>query len=140
MAQETEKVLAADGYLHNGKWNAAVGDAANHFAGQVDCIADRRGNRAGRDRAGRPLPAPPPAPAEEERVGTGADEVVLAWETCGVATACELPVVGPVPCPNTAPAGRNSLTGSRSGYPLWLDQAGVWTYQSTIIRITKGAS
>ncbi|MFJ2777379.1 hypothetical protein [Kitasatospora sp. NPDC087315] len=36
MAQEAEKVLAADGYLHNGKWNAAVGDAANRFAGQVD--------------------------------------------------------------------------------------------------------
>ncbi|MFE4696798.1 hypothetical protein ACFRIC_06845 [Streptomyces sp. NPDC056738] len=30
----------------------------------------------------------------------GADEVVLAWETQEVATACELPVVGPAPCLN----------------------------------------
>ncbi|MFJ4833371.1 hypothetical protein ACIP79_26200 [Streptomyces sp. NPDC088747] len=30
----------------------------------------------------------------------GADEVVLAWETRDVATACELPVVGPAPCLN----------------------------------------
>ncbi|MFE1291330.1 hypothetical protein [Streptomyces sp. NPDC058751] len=30
----------------------------------------------------------------------GADEVVLAWETREVATACELPVVGPSPCLN----------------------------------------
>ncbi|MFF4535151.1 hypothetical protein [Streptomyces aureus] len=29
-----------------------------------------------------------------------ADEVVLAWETQEVATACELPVVGPSPCLN----------------------------------------
>lgn len=36
MAQEAEKAVAASGYLHNGKWNAAVGDAANLFAGQVD--------------------------------------------------------------------------------------------------------
>ncbi|KJS53682.1 hypothetical protein VM98_23800 [Streptomyces rubellomurinus subsp. indigoferus] len=36
MTQEAEKALAADGYLHNGKWNAAVGDAANRFAGHVD--------------------------------------------------------------------------------------------------------
>ncbi|WP_406737204.1 hypothetical protein OG365_01135 [Streptomyces sp. NBC_00853] len=36
MAEEAEKALAADGYLHNGKWNAAVGEAANRFAGQVD--------------------------------------------------------------------------------------------------------
>ncbi|MFG2905430.1 tetratricopeptide repeat protein [Kitasatospora sp. NPDC048286] len=36
MAKEAEKAVAADGYLHNGKWNAAVGDAANRFAGQVD--------------------------------------------------------------------------------------------------------
>ncbi|RDG36983.1 tetratricopeptide repeat protein [Streptomyces corynorhini] len=39
MEQEAEKALAADGYLHNGKWNAAVGDAANRFAGQVDLAA-----------------------------------------------------------------------------------------------------
>ncbi|MFF9402155.1 hypothetical protein [Streptomyces sp. NPDC014744] len=39
MAQEAEKVLAADGYLDNGMWNAAVGDAANHFARQVDLAA-----------------------------------------------------------------------------------------------------
>lgn len=30
----------------------------------------------------------------------GADEVVLAWETHDVATACELPVIGPAPCLN----------------------------------------
>jgi len=29
-----------------------------------------------------------------------ADEVVLAWETHDVATACQLPVVGPAPCLN----------------------------------------
>lgn len=29
-----------------------------------------------------------------------ADEVALAWETHDVATACELPVVGPAPCLN----------------------------------------
>lgn len=28
----------------------------------------------------------------------GADEVVLAWEAHDVATACELPIVGPAPC------------------------------------------
>ncbi|MFD8979013.1 tetratricopeptide repeat protein [Streptomyces sp. NPDC059564] len=39
MAEEAEKALAANGYLHNGKWNAAVGDAANLFAGQVDLAA-----------------------------------------------------------------------------------------------------
>ncbi|MFF3066967.1 tetratricopeptide repeat protein [Kitasatospora sp. NPDC057936] len=36
MEEEAEKAVAANGYLHNGKWNAAVGDAANHFAEQVD--------------------------------------------------------------------------------------------------------
>ncbi|MCX4573003.1 hypothetical protein OHB41_07365 [Streptomyces sp. NBC_01571] len=30
----------------------------------------------------------------------GADEVVLAWETQDVATACELPLGGPAPCLN----------------------------------------
>ncbi|WP_380279959.1 tetratricopeptide repeat protein [Kitasatospora purpeofusca] len=39
MAEEAEKAVAADGYLHNGKWNAAVGDAANRFAAQVDLAA-----------------------------------------------------------------------------------------------------
>ncbi|GAA2780468.1 tetratricopeptide repeat protein [Kitasatospora aburaviensis] len=39
MADEAEKALAADGYLHNGKWNAAVGEAANRFAGHVDLAA-----------------------------------------------------------------------------------------------------
>ncbi|MFD3841502.1 hypothetical protein ACFWWC_35405 [Streptomyces sp. NPDC058642] len=29
-----------------------------------------------------------------------ADEVVLTWETHDVATACELPIVGPAPCLN----------------------------------------
>ncbi|WP_327258200.1 hypothetical protein [Streptomyces sp. NBC_01244] len=39
MAEEAERALAADGYLHNGKWNAAVGEAANRFARQVDLAA-----------------------------------------------------------------------------------------------------
>ncbi|MFE6745090.1 tetratricopeptide repeat protein [Kitasatospora purpeofusca] len=39
MAEEAEKAVATDGYLHNGKRNAAVGDAANHFAEQVDLAA-----------------------------------------------------------------------------------------------------
>ncbi|MEV8057153.1 hypothetical protein AB0P37_11640 [Streptomyces antimycoticus] len=30
----------------------------------------------------------------------GADEVLLAWETHDVATACQLPIVGPAPCLN----------------------------------------
>ncbi|NUO40845.1 MAG: hypothetical protein HOV82_02290 [Streptomyces sp.] len=36
----------------------------------------------------------------------GADEVVLVWESHDVATACELPVVGPAPCLNLALATR----------------------------------
>ncbi|MFF7566646.1 hypothetical protein OIE43_00415 [Streptomyces pseudovenezuelae] len=36
----------------------------------------------------------------------GADEVVLVWETQDVATACELPVVGPAPCLNMVVATR----------------------------------
>jgi tetratricopeptide (TPR) repeat protein len=39
MTEEAEKALAASGYLHNGKWNAAVGDAANRFAAHVDLAA-----------------------------------------------------------------------------------------------------
>ncbi|MFK0252063.1 tetratricopeptide repeat protein [Streptomyces sp. NPDC090445] len=39
MTEETEKALAAEGYLHNGKWNAPVGDAANLFASEVDLAA-----------------------------------------------------------------------------------------------------
>ncbi len=39
MVEEAEKAVAVDGYLHNGKWNAAVGDAANRFAGQADLAA-----------------------------------------------------------------------------------------------------
>ncbi|MEU9046823.1 MULTISPECIES: tetratricopeptide repeat protein [unclassified Kitasatospora] len=39
MAEEAEKAVAAGGYLHNGKWNAPVGDAANRFAEQVDLAA-----------------------------------------------------------------------------------------------------
>ncbi|MGE7432740.1 tetratricopeptide repeat protein [Kitasatospora sp. NPDC001175] len=39
MAEEAENAVTADGYLHNGKWNAAVGDAANRFAEQVDLAA-----------------------------------------------------------------------------------------------------
>ncbi|MFB7669736.1 tetratricopeptide repeat protein [Kitasatospora sp. NPDC056138] len=39
MAEEAEKAVAADGYLHNGKWNAATLDAASHFVGQVDLAA-----------------------------------------------------------------------------------------------------
>ncbi|MFJ4783991.1 hypothetical protein [Streptomyces sp. NPDC088794] len=37
----------------------------------------------------------------------GADEVVLAWETHDVATACELPVVAPAPCLNMVLAHRD---------------------------------
>ncbi len=36
-----------------------------------------------------------------------ADEVVLAWETHDVATACELPIVGPAPCLNMVLATRD---------------------------------
>ncbi|MFD4658949.1 tetratricopeptide repeat protein [Kitasatospora sp. NPDC058444] len=39
MAEEAEKAVTADGYLHNGKWNAPVGDAANRFAAQIDLAA-----------------------------------------------------------------------------------------------------
>ncbi|MGW5342888.1 tetratricopeptide repeat protein [Streptomyces sp. NPDC004050] len=39
MEEEAKKALTTDGYLHNGKWNAAVGEAANLFAGQVDLAA-----------------------------------------------------------------------------------------------------
>ncbi|MFD7645761.1 tetratricopeptide repeat protein [Kitasatospora sp. NPDC059795] len=39
MAQEAENALATAGYLHNGKWNAAVGDAATCFADHVDLAA-----------------------------------------------------------------------------------------------------
>lgn len=41
----------------------------------------------------------------------GADEVVLAWETHDVATACQLPVVGPAPC-------LNMVTATRDGHVL----------------------
>jgi hypothetical protein len=36
-----------------------------------------------------------------------ADAVVLAWETHDVATACELPIVGPAPCLNMVLATRD---------------------------------
>ncbi|MFJ9098110.1 hypothetical protein ACIRJM_06390 [Streptomyces sp. NPDC102405] len=36
-----------------------------------------------------------------------ADEVVLVWETHDVATACELPIVGPAPCLNMVLATRD---------------------------------
>ncbi|MFE6867934.1 tetratricopeptide repeat protein [Kitasatospora sp. NPDC057692] len=39
MGAEAVKAVAASGYLHNGKWNAPVGDAANQFAAQVDLAA-----------------------------------------------------------------------------------------------------
>ncbi|MFI9788845.1 tetratricopeptide repeat protein [Kitasatospora sp. NPDC051984] len=39
MAQEAENALATAGYLHNGKWNAPVGDAATRFADHVDLAA-----------------------------------------------------------------------------------------------------
>ncbi|MFD0566026.1 tetratricopeptide repeat protein [Kitasatospora saccharophila] len=39
MATEAEKALFSEGYLHNGKRNTAVGEAANHFASQVDLAA-----------------------------------------------------------------------------------------------------
>lgn len=39
MAAEAERALSADGYRHNGKRNAAAGEAANHFTAQVDLAA-----------------------------------------------------------------------------------------------------
>ncbi|MFJ5121858.1 tetratricopeptide repeat protein [Kitasatospora sp. NPDC088548] len=39
LAQEAEKALTADGYLHNGKRNAPVGDTASTFAAQADLAA-----------------------------------------------------------------------------------------------------
>ncbi|MEU3221093.1 hypothetical protein [Streptomyces sp. NPDC006971] len=45
----------------------------------------------------------------------GADKVVLAWETHDVATACELPIVGPAPCLNMVlapPRAGTSCTSS----------------------------
>ncbi|MGW4378460.1 tetratricopeptide repeat protein [Kitasatospora sp. NPDC004531] len=39
MAQEADDALATAGYLHNGKWNAPVGDAATRFATRVDLAA-----------------------------------------------------------------------------------------------------
>ncbi|SCF60657.1 hypothetical protein GA0115259_1000924, partial [Streptomyces sp. MnatMP-M17] len=42
-----------------------------------------------------------------ELANIAADEVVLAWETHDVATACELPVVGPAPCLNMVLATRD---------------------------------
>ncbi|MET7490118.1 hypothetical protein [Streptomyces sp. NPDC005538] len=57
----------------------------------------------------------------------GADEVVLAWETQDVATACELPVVGPSPCLNMVHATKDGHTlhqfpyteDSASAGPRW---------------------
>ncbi|WP_033329770.1 hypothetical protein [Streptomyces yerevanensis] len=37
----------------------------------------------------------------------GADEIVLAWETHDVATACRLPLVGPAPCLNMVHATKD---------------------------------
>jgi predicted 2-oxoglutarate/Fe(II)-dependent dioxygenase YbiX len=39
MAEEAEKALSADGYLHNGKRNAPVGNTATRFAAQADLAA-----------------------------------------------------------------------------------------------------
>lgn len=39
MTEEAEKALTSVGYLHNGKWNAAVGEAASRFAEHVDLAA-----------------------------------------------------------------------------------------------------
>ncbi len=39
MAAEAERALAADGYRHNGKRNAPVGEVAHRFAAQVDLAA-----------------------------------------------------------------------------------------------------
>ncbi|MER6398074.1 hypothetical protein ABT263_18745 [Kitasatospora sp. NPDC001603] len=39
MATEAQRALSVAGYQHNGKRNAAVGEAANHFAAQVDLAA-----------------------------------------------------------------------------------------------------
>ncbi|MFF3446283.1 hypothetical protein ACFYXJ_03960 [Streptomyces sp. NPDC002667] len=63
----------------------------------------------------------------------GADEVVLAWETREVATACELPVVGPSPCLNMVratpdghvlhqfPYSEGALSGNPDGYGAALE-------------------
>ncbi|BCL32932.1 hypothetical protein ACFFS2_34440 [Streptomyces aurantiacus] len=69
-----------------------------------------------------------------------ADEVVLAWETQDVATACRLPATGPVPCLNLVHATKEGHVlhqlpythqplGSSSGDPvtagpLWLPAPG----------------
>ncbi|MEV6015678.1 MULTISPECIES: hypothetical protein [unclassified Streptomyces] len=65
----------------------------------------------------------------------GADEVVLAWETREVATACELPVVGPSPCLNMVRATQDSHVlhrfpyseGALSGDPDGSGAALEWT-------------
>lgn len=51
----------------------------------------------------------------------GADEVVLAWETDDVATACRLPVSGPAPCLNMVHATRDGHVLHRFPYE---EQAG----------------
>lgn len=45
-----------------------------------------------------------------------ADEVVIVWETHDVATACELPVVGPAPCLNMVLATRDGHVLHRFPY------------------------
>ncbi|MBV1939411.1 hypothetical protein [Streptomyces sp. BV286] len=69
-----------------------------------------------------------------------ADEVVLAWETNEVATACRLPATGPTPCLNLVHATKDghvlhqlpythqpldpSLGGPAPAGPLWLPALG----------------
>ncbi|WP_327699631.1 hypothetical protein [Streptomyces sp. NBC_00459] len=47
---------------------------------------------------------------------SGADEVVLAWETQDVAAACELPVTDPAPCLNLVHATKDGHTLHRFPY------------------------
>ncbi|MER6723106.1 hypothetical protein ABT394_24790 [Streptomyces halstedii] len=93
--------------------------------GDVHRLAGRGGraapadDAAGARRAGRADLGPRPLKVGQDALAgiaelaniaaaAGADEVVLAWETHDVATACELPIVGPAPCLNmvlATPAG-----------------------------------
>lgn len=50
----------------------------------------------------------------------GADEVVLAWETHDVATACRLPLVGPAPCLNMVHATKDGHVLHRFPYTAHL--------------------
>ncbi|SEE60604.1 hypothetical protein SAMN05428939_8108 [Streptomyces sp. TLI_105] len=94
-------------------WNGLVGVAKETYTPSLDKGGEprplmmplMRGELVGLMWA-RPL-----SPGQDMLAGiaaaAGADKVVLAWETHDVTTACELPVVGPVPRLNLALATRN---------------------------------